>query len=95
MDDSKDIIIESHSKFERKANQTDLKQNCKMIKSVDDLRIQLNQELLKVLSEEKHKENERQDILDNCDDLLKKQKFERVFNDERLLASQRIIQMNK
>jgi hypothetical protein len=64
-------------------------------KKISNYRIVLNQELVKLLADERQKEEERESQLRNCGTEDVKERLERIFGVERAVASNRILAFNK
>ena len=61
----------------------------------NELRLNLNQNFLKVLSDERKKEDEREKILANTIDPIEHKNLDEVFGYERAVASKRIMKLNE
>ena len=62
---------------------------------MDEYRYNLNQELLKVLTEEREKEANREQILSKIKSKEDKEKYEKIFGVERASASDKILKYNE
>ena len=66
-----------------------------IMKKIHNYRLSLNQELLKILTEEREKEKKREIIVGNCAKEDDKLRLEKLFAIERAVASNKIINFNK
>ena len=64
-------------------------------KMLHDKRSKMNAYLLKVLSEEKFKEEEREVLYNNTTDLMEKKRLEKIISMERAHSSERILNLNE
>lgn len=64
-------------------------------KILHDKRAKMNSYLLKVLSEEKSKEEEREILYNNTTDILEKKRLEKIISKERTNSSERILDLNE
>jgi len=62
---------------------------------LQDYRGRLNSELLKILTEEKHKEEEREVLYNNTIDIIEKKRLEKIISMERAQSSERILKINE
>jgi len=62
---------------------------------VQEYKSKLNAELLKILQEEKYKEEEREVLYHNTLDIVEKKRFEKIISMERAQSSERIVKMNE
>jgi hypothetical protein len=64
-------------------------------KMMQDYRARLNGELLKILTEEKYREEEREILYNNIIDIIEKKRFEKIISMERAQSSERILKINE
>ena len=62
---------------------------------MDEYRFNLNQELLKVLTEEREKEENRERVLAKTSKKDEREKYEKLFGIERASASDKILKYNE
>ena len=62
---------------------------------IDQYRLELNQNLLNILAEERRKEDERENLYRNTHDYVAKAKLENIFALERTQASVKIMKYNE
>jgi hypothetical protein len=78
--------------FNSKLQQLDEKE---IEKKINEYRLKLNQNLLKLLSEERQKEDERERILAVTNDPAERKKLEQYFGYERAQASNKVVKFNE
>jgi hypothetical protein len=92
-------LVSSSSKNMKlvKSNQIEKKQltEKEIQAKVDDFRKKLMKDLLKILSEEKFKEEERELIYNKTTNLIEKIRLEKIIQMERALSTERILKMNE
>jgi hypothetical protein len=81
--------IRTQKVFNLKFSQKDMDKNVKEYKT------KLNSELLKILQEEKYKEEEREVLYHNTIDVKEKKRLEKIISMERAQSSERILKMNE
>lgn len=64
-------------------------------KCLQEYRSKLNSELLKILSEEKYKEQEREILYENTIDIIEKKRLEKIISMERAQSSEKILKLNE
>jgi hypothetical protein len=62
---------------------------------IQDKRSKLNSYLLKVLAEERSKEEEREKLYNSTKDLMEKKRLEKIISMERSHSSERILSLNE
>jgi len=92
---SKNRNLKVNNKNEKHDNNNNLLSESEVTQKLDDYRMILNQNLLKLLSEQRVKEQEREVILSQTTNEKEKNKLINQFNNERTIASNKIVIFNE